>query len=158
MKLLNVALAALSVAILSSPLLVSVASAHPVGERCYYQRIDAQGNVRNRYDRCHHLPSRYRDQGRSGFSLYFDLGNGWYYGNRPRRSGNAAGQDGVCLVTFFNRNQVQAGADANVQRARYLPRRQAQRMDGPNDRNRIFDYGTNRQTRETCRMLNNINN
>lgn len=29
---------------------------------------------------------------------------------------------------------------------------------GPNDRNRIFVYGSNQETRETCRYLDGINN
>jgi hypothetical protein len=33
----------------------------------------------------------------------------------------------------------------------------AQRMDGPNDRQRVFDYGSNQQTRETCRYLDRLN-
>ena len=156
MKKLNLALAAIGAVVLTSPLLISAASAHPVGERCYFQRIDEDGIVRNGSDRCHHLPTRYRDRPRSGFTLFFDLGEGWYFDSRPR--GHAFGRDQVCLVTFFKRSQVAAGADVNVQRARVMTRRQAQRIDGPNDRHRIFDYGTNRQTRETCRYLNNINN
>ena len=158
MKKLNVALAAIGAVVLTSPLLISAASAHPVGERCYFQRIDEDGVVRNGSTRCHHLPSRYRNSPRSGFSLFFDFGDGYYFDRRPRRVGNAYGRDQVCLVTFFKRSQVAAGADVNVQRARVMPRRQAQRIDGPNDRHRIFDYGTNRKTRETCRYLHNINN
>lgn len=157
MKKLNLALAAIAAAVLTSPFLVTAASAHAVGEKCYFQRIDEDGVVRNGSDRCHHIPSRYRDRPRSGFTLFFDLGDGWYFDSRPRRNGNAFGRDQVCLVTFFRRSQVEAGADANVQRAQVLPRRQAQRIDGPNDRRRIFDYGSNRQTRETCRYLNNLN-
>jgi len=67
-------------------------------------------------------------------------------------------QELVCLVTFFKRSQVSGGADVNVQRAQILPRRVARWRDGPHDRMRIFDYGSNRQTRETCRYLNRINN
>ena len=85
----------------------------------------------------------------------YDRNYGWYQQNRRANYGN---QNQVCLVTFFKRSQVDGGADANVQRARLLPRRQAMRFDGPNDRNRIFDYGSNRQTAQTCRYLNNINN
>ena len=70
-------------------------------------------------------------------------------GNNPER---------VCLVTFFNREQVSGGADADVERARVLPRRVAESMDGPDDRNRIFVYGSNQKTEETCRYLNGINN
>ena len=48
-------------------------------------------------------------------------------------------------------------ADANVQRARVMSRAEAERRDGPNDRQAIFDYGTNRQTRETCNYLDQLN-
>ena len=89
-----------------------------------------------------------------GPNYLYDQNYGWYNQNFH---GNFRNQNQVCLVTFFKRSQVNAGADVNVQRARLLPNRQAQRMDGPNDRNRIFDYGTNRQTAQTCRYLNNIN-
>ena len=64
----------------------------------------------------------------------------------------------VCLVTFFTRDQVGGGADADVERARLLPRPIAESRDGPNDRNRIFVYGSNQKTRETCRYLDGINN
>lgn len=67
-------------------------------------------------------------------------------------------EERVCLVTFFNREQVSGGADADVERARLLPRRVAESMDGPDDRNRIFVYGTNQKTEETCRYLNGVNN
>lgn len=68
------------------------------------------------------------------------------------------GQEKVCLVTFFKSEQVSAGADANVQRARFLPRFVAERRDHPNDRNRIFTYGSNQKTHDTCKYLNGINN
>lgn len=94
-----------------------------------------------------------------GPGYLYDEDYGWYQnGYRAQYRRNFSNQNEVCLVTFFKRSQVSAGADATVQRARVLPIRAAQRMDRPNDRNRIFDYGTNRQTRQTCRYLNNINN
>ena len=86
------------------------------------------------------------------FSFSFGRGNGFSFGR-----GRGDGRDLVCLVTFYKRSQVEAGADVNVQRAQVLPRRQAERMDGPNDRQAIFDYGTNQQTRETCRYLDRLN-
>jgi uncharacterized protein YraI len=86
------------------------------------------------------------------FSFSFGRGNGFSFG-RPR----GGERDLVCLVTFFERSQVEGGADANVQRAEVMPLAQARRLDGPNDRQRIFDYGTNRETRETCNYLNSIN-
>ena len=67
-------------------------------------------------------------------------------------------QERVCLVTFFTPDQVSAGADADVERAHLLPRRVAESLDGPDDRNRIFVYGTPQKTEETCRYLNGINN
>ena len=147
---------ALAATALAVPALTATAEAHPRGERCYYQYIDRDHVVRTRSDYCHHLPWQFRAKPRSGFSLFFDFGDGWYYGRGPRST--PRGQDQVCLVTFFKKSQVEAGADVNVERARVLPRHVARRMDGPNDRQRIFDYGTNKQTRETCRYLNNINN
>ncbi len=94
-----------------------------------------------------------------GPDYMYDQNYGWYQQNyRANNRWNSRGQNEVCLVTFFKRSQVSGGADVNVQRARVLPERAARRMDRPNDRNRIFDYGTNRQTRQTCRYLNNINN
>lgn len=158
MKSLIKAFVAIEFAILGFPFLAAPAAAHSVGEKCYFQRIDENGIVRNRFDRCHHLPSRFRERPQSGFSLFFDFGNGWYYGNRPGGIGSGGNRNGVCLVTFFKRSQAEAGADVNVKRARYLSLREAQRIDGPNDRNRIFDYGSNKTTRATCRTLNNINN
>jgi hypothetical protein len=149
-------LAALAVTAVAVPALTATAEAHPHGERCYYQYVDRDHVVRTRSDYCHHLPGQYRAKPRSGLSLFFDFGDGWYYGRGPRFM--PRGQDQVCLVTFFKKSQVEAGADANVERARVLPRHVAKRLDGPNDRQRIFDYGTNQQTRETCRYLNSINN
>jgi hypothetical protein len=77
--------------------------------------------------------------------------------NRPPRGGGGGGEELVCLVTFFQRDQVEAGRDADVQRARVLPRSEAERRDGPNDRQAIFDYGTDQQTRETCEYLDGLN-
>jgi hypothetical protein len=87
------------------------------------------------------------------FSFSFGRGDG-FSSQRPPRGGR---QDLVCLVTFFNRSQVEAGRDVDVQRARVLPRAVAEQRDGPNDRQAIFDYGTNRQTRETCEYLDRLN-
>lgn len=90
-----------------------------------------------------------------GPGYMYDQNYGWYHQDYRWNTRN---QNEVCLVTFFKRSQVSGGADVNVQRARIYPIRIAQRMDRPNDRNRIFDYGTNRKTRQTCRYLHNINN
>ncbi len=87
------------------------------------------------------------------FSFSFGRGNGFSIGVPPRGSS----RDLVCLVTFYNRADVAGGADANVQRARVMSRAEAERRDGPNDRQAIYDYGTNRQTRETCNYLDRLN-
>ena len=90
-----------------------------------------------------------------GPGYIYDPSYGWYQESYHVGYGR---QQLVCLVTFFTRAQVSGGADANVQRARILPRREAMRRDRPNDRNRIFTYGSNRKTTQTCRYLNSINN
>lgn len=87
------------------------------------------------------------------FSFSFGRGDGFSIGQPPR----GGSRDLVCLVTFFERDQVAAGRDADVQRARVMTRAEAERRDGPNDRQGIFDYGTNQQTRETCRYLDQLN-
>lgn len=90
-----------------------------------------------------------------GPDYLYDQNRGWY---SPIYSSGGGRQNLVCLVTFFRRDQVNAGADADVQRAQVLPRRIAQRYDRPNDRNRIFVYGSSQKTRQTCGYLNNLNN
>ena len=145
-------------AVFASAALPTTASAHPVGERCYFQRIDEDGIVRNGSDRCHHLPDEFQDEPRPGLNLYFNPGAGYYFDDQPRVRRAGYRQQKVCLVTFFRRSQVAAGADVNVQRARLLPRHVAERLDRPGDRNRIFVYGSERKTRQTCRYLNQLNN
>lgn len=98
-----------------------------------------------------------------GPDYLYDENYGWYQQDyqstyQPAHYTGGGGQRQVCLVTFFRRDQVRAGADINVQRARLLPLRAAQRLDRPNDRNRIFYYGSNRKTRDTCRYLARLNN
>ena len=98
-----------------------------------------------------------------GPDYLYDENHGWYQQDyqstyQPAHYTGGGGQRQVCLVTFFRRDQVRAGADINVQRARLLPLRVAQRLDQPGDRNRIFFYGSNRKTRETCRYLAGLNN
>jgi hypothetical protein len=85
-------------------------------------------------------------------SRFFGLGDRYIIGRPGRDRG-----DLVCLVTFFSRDDVAAGRDADVQRAQALPRRVAERRDGPNDRRSIFDYGSDRETIRTCRYLDRLN-
>lgn len=87
------------------------------------------------------------------FSFSFGRGNGFSIGTPPRGSN----RDLVCLVTFYNRGDVAGGADADVQRAQLMSRAEAERRDRPNDRQAIYDYGTNQQTRETCNYLDHLN-
>ena len=89
-----------------------------------------------------------------GPGYLFDENRGWYQPAHTR----VGRQKLVCLVTFFRRDQVNGGADADVKRARVLPLRVARRYDRPNDRNRIFEYGSNQKTRETCRYLAGLDN
>jgi hypothetical protein len=88
-----------------------------------------------------------------GFSFSFGRGDGFSIDLPPRGSR----RDLVCLVTFERRSQVAAGRDADVVRANVMTRDEAERRDGPNDRQGIYDYGTNQQTRETCRYLDRLN-
>lgn len=153
---------AMAVGLVAMPMVGnSPAAAHDQGPYCSFYSIDRDGDQHQDSRPCHHLPRGYDDP-RPGFQLYFDFGQGEYYFDDDRGRGHGGygrgrTQDLVCLVTFFKRSQVEAGADRNVQRAEVMPRRQAERIDRPNDRRAIFDYGTNKQTRETCRYLDRLN-
>lgn len=98
---------------------------------------------------------------RPDISFSIIIGGGGFGGGGFGGGGGGGGggprEELVCLVTFFERDDVAAGRDADVERARVLPRSEAERRDGPNDRQAIFDYGTDRQTRETCEYLDNLN-
>jgi hypothetical protein len=123
---------------------------------CLVEHSGPDGWVSARY-----LSNDGRDYGGGGdqstptitFSFSFGRGDGFSIGVPPRGSS----RDLVCLVTFYNRADVAGGADANVQRARVMSRAEAESRDGPNDRQAIYDYGTNRQTRETCDYLDRLN-
>lgn len=87
-----------------------------------------------------------------------DVAFGFGFGFGDFIFGRSGGRgDLVCLVTFFSREDLRAGLDGDVQRAQLLPRRVAERRDGPNDRRAIFDYGSERQTIRTCRYLDRLN-
>ncbi len=152
-KLLGVA--ATAATLLTLPVLSTSAEAHKQGSLCRYQAIDAQGYLRTKVTRCHHLPSRFQKRPKVGFTLYYGSG-GYYFSNR--RPGSGYGEPMVCFVTFFERSQVSGGADADVEQARLLPRSVAIRRDAPNDRNRIFTYGSPEKTRRTCNYLDNLEN
>lgn len=120
---------------------------------CYVLHSGPDGWVSARYLSDDRQVSRPAVRPNVSFSFSFGRGNGFSIG-RPVQGGS---RDLVCLVTFFDRSQVEAGRDADVQRARVMTRAQAERIDRPNDRNGIFDYGTNQQTRETCNYLDRLN-
>lgn len=93
-----------------------------------------------------------------GFGFGFGFGNGLFgFGGGDMFSRPGGRGELVCLVTFFERSDVEAGRDADVQRAQVLPMRIAERRDGPNDRRAIFDYGSDRETIRTCRYLDRLN-
>ena len=99
-------------------------------------------------------------RGRPDISFSFSFGGFGHGGNGGGGGNNGGGghEELVCLVTFFEASQVAAGADADVQSARLLPRSEAEYRDGPNDRRGIFDYGSDQQNRDTCEYLDNLNN
>ena len=106
---------------------------------------------------------RIRRSANGSFSFSLTFGGNGGFGNGGGNGGGQGNGGGnheelVCLVTFFDASQVQAGADADVASARVLPRSQAEALDGPNDRRGIFDYGTDQQTISTCDYLDNLNN
>jgi uncharacterized protein YraI len=123
---------------------------------CYVIKSGPDGWVSSRYltdgDRDEPDIVIRRPQPSVSFSFSFGRGEGFSFGG-PRGSQ----RDLVCLVTFYERSQVEGGADADVQRAQVMTRAQAEAIDRPNDRRRIFDYGTNAQTRDTCRYLDRLN-
>lgn len=125
---------------------------------CYVIKSGPDGWVSGRYLSGDGRPPRDRDPDIDvefdvqfpGFSFSFGDGSPDY--RPPRDRGNL-----VCLVTFERRSQVEAGRDADVVRARLMSEAQARRIDRPNDRHRIFDYGSNRETQRTCRYLDRLN-
>lgn len=124
---------------------------------CYITHPGPDGWVSARYlvsnDFADDYPASRRMRPDISFSII--IGGGGFGGGGG--GGGGTREELVCLVTFFDRDQVEAGRDADVERARVLPRSEAERRDGPNDRQAIFDYGTDRQTRETCDYLDNLN-
>lgn len=92
-----------------------------------------------------------------GLSFSFSFGRGDGFSVRPPRDRDGSSRDPVCLVTFFRASQVEGGADADVQRARVLPRAQAEALAARDSRSAVFEYGTPQQTRETCDYLDNVN-
>jgi len=118
---------------------------------CYITHPGPDGWVSARY--LSETPTVQRSSPSVSFSFSFGRGDGFSVG-RPVRGGS---RDLVCLVTFNDRDQVAAGRDADVRRAQVMSRAEAERRDGPNDRQGIFDYGTNAQTRDTCRYLDRLN-
>jgi hypothetical protein len=125
---------------------------------CYVTHPGPDGWVSARYlasnDFADDYPASRRMRPDISFSIIIGGGGS---GGGGGGGGGGSREELVCLVTFFQPEDVAAGRDADVQRARLLPRSEAERRDGPNDRQAIFDYGTDRQTRETCQYLDNLN-
>lgn len=94
---------------------------------------------------------------RPNVSFSIIIGGGGFGHDGGAGGGGGPHEELVCLVTFFSADDVEAGADADVQSARVLPRSEAEDIDRPGDRRGIFDYGTDQKTIETCEYLNNLN-
>ena len=127
---------------------------------CYITHPGPDGWVSARYLVSNEFADDYPSSRRMRPDISFSIiigGGGFGGGSGGGAGGGGPREELVCLVTFFDRADVEAGADANVERARVLPRSEAERRDGPNDRQAIFDYGTDRQTRETCAYLDKLN-
>lgn len=129
---------------------------------CYITHPGPDGWVSARYLVSNELRDEYLSGRRMQPNLSFSIiiGGGGFGGGGGRHDDDDNGrprEELVCLVTFFNEEDVAAGADADVESARVLPRSEAEARDRPNDRRAIFDYGTDRQTRETCDYLDNLN-
>lgn len=129
---------------------------------CYITHPGPDGWVSARYLVSNELRDEYLSGRRMQPNLSFSIiiGGGGFGGGEGRHDDDDNGrprEELVCLVTFFNEEDVAAGADADVESARVLPRSEAEARDRPNDRRAIFDYGTDRQTRETCDYLDNLN-
>lgn len=76
-------------------------------------------------------------------------------------SGDAAGQDRVCLITWGSAADASSGADATALNGKYLPRRAAEAQAAKSGgKSRVFDYSnttqggtaitTNEQERAFC--------
>ena len=124
---------------------------------CYITHPGPDGWVSARYLRDDTGDDEYY-QSRPNLSFSFSFGQ---FGHGNGHGGNNGGGGNtdklVCLVTFFEPSQVAAGADADVESARLLPKSVAEQRDGPNDRRGIFDYGSDQQNRDTCEYLDNLN-
>ena len=110
------------------------------GSRWYQMRVNTCTGLVD------HVQRIYRS-GNGSFTLSFSFGT---IPTTPK-------EELVCLVTFFERGQVAAGADADVESAQILPRSVAESRNGPNDRREVFDYGTDQQTINTCGYLDRLN-
>jgi len=126
---------------------------------CYITHPGPDGWVSARYLVSNELRDEYLSGRRMRPNISFSIiiGGGGFGGFPGGGGGGKPREELVCLVTFFHAEDVAAGADANVESARVLPRSEAEARDRPNDRRGVFDYGTDRQTRETCDYLNNLN-
>jgi hypothetical protein len=129
---------------------------------CFITHPGPDGWVSARYLVSNNMDDEYLGGRRVRPDISFNIiiGGGGFPGGGFPGDGGPSGRsrdEQVCLVTFFDESDVEAGADADVESARIMRRSEAERRDRPGDRRAIFDYGSNRQTRETCEYLDNLN-
>jgi hypothetical protein len=68
----------------------------------------------------------------------------------PGKSGDAAGQDRVCLITWANAADAASGADATALSGKYLPRKAAEAQAAHSGgKARVFDYSNSTQNVNT---------
>jgi hypothetical protein len=91
---------------------------------------------------------RIRRDGDGSFEFYLNFDGD----NLPPR------EDLVCLVTYFDESDVARGDEDDVESAELMRRSEAEDIDRPRDRRDIFDYGSDRENRQSCEYLNSINN
>ena len=71
-------------------------------------------------------------------------------GASPGKSGDAAGQDRVCLITWANAADAASGADATALSGKYLPRKAAEAQAAQSGgKARVFDYSNSTQNVNT---------
>lgn len=68
----------------------------------------------------------------------------------PGNSGDAAGQDKVCLITWSSAADAATGSDATALSGKYLPRKAAEAQAAKSGgKSRVFDYSNSTQAVNT---------
>ncbi len=73
------------------------------------------------------------------------------------KSADAPGQDRVCLLTFNDAANVQAGADADIVKAQWLPRKAAEAQAGQHPERVLGEQFGPQWTEELCDQFANGN-